>query len=152
MGYIQAVQVEGIKNNMKHLEVVAAILINNSEILCTQRKESKYDYVSFKYEFPGGKVEAGETFEMALTRELKEEMDIDLDVHPDRYFMTVNHEYPDFSITMHAYLCPVEHRNMKLKEHHDHIWLLPSQLDTLDWAPADLPIVKKLMEEFEINE
>jgi len=132
---------------MKHLEVTAAILINNGEILCMQRNAGKYDYVSLKFEFPGGKVKAGESFERALSRELQEEMDIILQIEPAQFFMTISHEYPDFSITMHTYLCPVENRIFTRKEHISHVWLKPSELDTLDWAPADYPIVKRLIEE-----
>jgi 8-oxo-dGTP diphosphatase len=132
---------------MKKLEVTAAILIEDGEILCMQRSVVKFDYVSFKFEFPGGKVEQGESLEEALSRELKEEMDIDITVKPEQFFMTVHHQYPDFFITMHSYLCPVSNRNFERKEHLSHIWLKPEKLDTLDWAPADLPIVKKLMEE-----
>lgn len=134
---------------MKHLEVTAAILLNEGEILCMQRNAGKYDYVSFKFEFPGGKVEPGESLEQALSRELKEEMDIVVFIKPDQFFMTIQHEYPDFSITMHSYLCPIDHRIFTRKEHLSHVWLKPDQLDTLDWAPADLPIVKKLMEEIQ---
>jgi 8-oxo-dGTP diphosphatase len=131
---------------MKHLIVTAAILIENGEILCMQRSESKYSYISYKYEFPGGKVEDGETFEQGLSRELKEEMNIDVNIKPEHFFMTIEHDYPDFSITMHSYLCPVSNRSFTRKEHNDHVWLKPYELDTLDWAPADIPIMKKLME------
>jgi len=132
---------------MKHLIVTAAILVESGEILCMQRSENKFSYLSYKYEFPGGKVEAGETFEQTLSRELKEEMDLDLEVRPEQFFMTVEHAYPDFSITMHSYLCQVPHRIFTRKEHKDHIWLKPHKLESLDWAPADVPIMKRLMEE-----
>lgn len=131
---------------MKHLIVTAAILLESGEILCMQRKASKFDYISYKFEFPGGKVEPGETFEEALSRELREEMALDVNVTPEQYFMTVEHAYPDFSITMHAYLCPIDHRIFSRNDHHDHVWLAPESLMMLDWAPADLPIVNKLME------
>jgi 8-oxo-dGTP diphosphatase len=131
---------------MKHLEVTAAILIENGEILCTQRKESKYEYISHKFEFPGGKTEPDESFEQALARELKEELGLDIAIQPDQFYLTIEHEYPDFSITMHCYLCQIDHRMIKLYEHKDLIWLKPEKLMTLDWAAADLPIVKQLME------
>lgn len=129
---------------MPHYTVTAAILIESGEILCMQRQKSKYDYVSFKYEFPGGKVEAGESNEEALMRELQEEMGIDITVNPDHFFMTIHHEYPDFSITMHTYLCPVSDRTFTRKEHANHVWLKPDELDKLDWTPADFPIIQKL--------
>lgn len=131
---------------MGHLEVVAAIIINNDEILCMQRNKAKYDYVSFKYEFPGGKLEPGESREQALIRELSEEMDLDLTVNPKDFFMTVEHTYPDFSITMHSFVCKVESKTFTRKEHISHIWLKSKELETIDWAAADLPIVKRLKE------
>jgi 8-oxo-dGTP diphosphatase len=132
---------------MKHFEVAAAIIINNNEILCMQRNESKYDYVSFKYEFPGGKIEKSESNVQALMRELVEEMDFCVNITPEDYFLTVEHEYPDFSITMHSYICHVSNRQFTRKEHYSHVWLKVNELDTLDWAAADLPIVRKLMED-----
>lgn len=134
---------------MKHYEVTAAILIEGEEILCMQRNKGKFDYISYKFEFPGGKLEPNETLEQALSRELTEELDIKLLVTPDQFFMSVRHQYPDFSITLHSYLCPINNRTFTRKEHLSHIWLPPSKLYTLDWAPADLPIVKKLMEEMQ---
>lgn len=133
---------------MKHYTVTAAILTNDNQILCMQRNESKFDYISYKYEFPGGKVELNETFEDGLSRELSEEMNFFVQVEREHYFMTVDHTYPDFSITMHSYLCPVESRTFELKEHIDFVWLNKEELMTLDWAPADIPIVEKLMKEF----
>lgn len=134
---------------MKHLTVTAAILIHNGEILCMQRRESERDYISLKYEFPGGKAEAGETMEDALSRELKEELNLDLKVQPNHYYMTVDHVYPDFSITMHCYKCETTNRTIECNDHHHYVWLTSSQLDTLDWAPADWPVVKRLMAEVE---
>lgn len=132
---------------MKHLTVTAAILINNNEILCMQRAKSKFAYISNKFEFPGGKLEAGESYEKCLAREIKEEMNMDIDVSPEDFFMTIDHEYPDFAITMHSYICEVESRDFELKEHEAFLWLKKEDLLTLDWAPADLPIVNKLMRE-----
>lgn len=131
---------------MSHLEVVAAIIINNGEILCMQRNVGKYDYVSYKYEFPGGKLENGESKSQALMRELSEEMDLNVIISEDDFFMTVEHEYPDFSITMHSYICKIGSRSFTRKEHISHTWLKVDSLETLDWAAADLPIVKKLKE------
>jgi len=131
---------------MRHVEVVAAIIINNDEILCMQRNKAKYDYVSFKYEFPGGKLEVGESREQALMRELSEEMDLDIIVTPKDFFMTVEHTYPDFSITMHSFICKMNNKTFTRKEHISHTWLKFHDLETIDWAAADLPIVKKLRE------
>ena len=127
---------------MKHYTVVAAIIRNSGEILCVQRKPHKYDYISLKYEFPGGKVEEGESKEDALVREISEELEIDIDI--DHEFLTVDHEYPDFRITMHSFLCQSSDRDISLKEHVSYEWLQEKDLNKLDWAGADIPIVYKL--------
>tara|TARA_B100000963_G_C22260496_1_gene508326 strand:- start:164 stop:553 length:390 start_codon:yes stop_codon:yes gene_type:complete len=127
---------------MKFIEVVAAILIFDSKILCVQRGHEKYDYISKKWEFPGGKVEENESLEAALKREILEELDIKLSTC--EFFLTVNHQYPDFQIKMHSFVCKVSSRNIELQEHIDFKWLGRRELDILDWAEADLPIVEKL--------
>lgn len=127
---------------MKRIEVVAAIIQHDGKTLCVQRGPAKFDYIHHKFEFPGGKVEPGETGEQAITRELKEELH--LDIFKADYFMTVNHAYPDFHLTMHAYICPVETRVIQLTEHIDAKWLSLEELPELDWAAADVPIVNKL--------
>ena len=135
-------------SKLKHYEVVAAIIEHEGRILCMQRNKGKFDYVSYKYEFPGGKVEAGEDNHTALERELREEMDMHINISEQDYFMTINHTYPDFAITMHCYLCKLAHPKFVMKEHVDAKWMLPEEMHTLDWAPADWPIVKKLEEHF----
>ncbi len=131
---------------MKHLEVVGGILIFKGKILCMQRNVGKYEYLNFKYEFPGGKVEAGENHPQALMRELKEEMDLDLIVSETNYFDKVSYQYPDFEITLYCYLCHLPSGHFKQKEHANYKWVSQKELHTLDWAPADCPIVKKLEE------
>jgi 8-oxo-dGTP diphosphatase len=111
-----------------------------------QRQSGKYDYISNKYEFPGGKVEENESNPIALMRELEEEMDLNVVISEDDYFMSIDHQYPDFHIIMHSYLCNVDHPNFNMKEHAAYQWLLREELDQLDWAPADLPIVNRLIE------
>ena len=132
---------------MKSYEVVAAIIIYQDKILCMQRNKGKYDYVSYKYEFPGGKIESGETRAEALQRELREEMALEVEVKDEDYYMSVEHTYPDFKITMHSFICQVESQAFERKEHIDHKWLTRKELMALDWAPADIPIVKRLQEE-----
>lgn len=129
---------------MKRNEVVAAIIMYEDQILCMQRNKGKYDYISYKYEFPGGKIEPGESRTEALERELREEMDIEVSISEADYFMTVEHTYPDFTITMHSFVCKVKTPEFVRKEHIDHKWLRKEELMQLDWAPADVPIVKKL--------
>ena len=129
---------------MKHFEVVAAVIEYENKILCMQRGKAKFEYVSYKYEFPGGKVEAGEENHIALSRELSEEMDLNVTISEKDYLLTVDHSYPDFAITMHAYLCKVATPNFVMKEHISFKWLPVSELGSLDWAEADKPIVEWL--------
>jgi len=128
---------------MKHIEVVAAIIILDNKILCVQRNKNKFDYISYKFEFPGGKVEKGESNEDALIREIKEELIMDIDVR--NHFLTVEHDYPDFKMTMHSFICTCSNRNLTLTEHIDFKWLNKNQIKMLDWAAADIPIVDKLI-------
>lgn len=128
---------------MKHIEVVAAIIVNDGKILCVQRNVSKYDYISKKYEFPGGKIELAETKEDAIKREIQEELKMSITVQEE--FLTVVHEYPDFKITMHSFICSCENEVVTLTEHIDYKWLNKNELSQLDWAAADVPIVDKLI-------
>lgn len=128
---------------MKHIEVVAAIIFNNNKILCVQKKVNKYDYLSFKYEFPGGKIEKGETREEALKREIKEELNLEINIH--NKFFTVPHQYPDFELTLHSFICSCFDTKLTLSDHINFKWLTKDQIFSLDWAAADIPIVEKLL-------
>lgn len=129
---------------MKHIHVVAAVIIHNKKILCVQRGPAKYDYISLKWEFPGGKLEEGETKLEAIVREIKEELHMDILV--DAFLMTVHHSYADFHLTMDTFLCSSETDELTLTEHGAFKWLDKGELSELDWAAADVPIVEKLME------
>ena len=126
---------------MRRIEVVAAVIEKDDKIFCAQRNLAKSQ--GGKWEFPGGKIEVGETNEEALVREISEEFDTDIVV--DKYIMTVEHDYPTFHITMHAYLCTLVKGDLVLKEHNDSTWVTKEELLTLDFADADKPIVNKLI-------
>jgi 8-oxo-dGTP diphosphatase len=127
---------------MKTIEVVAAVIVHNEKILCVQRGENKRDYIAFKYEFPGGKVEENESKEDALIREIREELNIHVTIQKE--FTTVDHIYPDFRIIMYSFICHCENKNIQLNEHIDFKWLRTDELISLDWAAADIPIVNEL--------
>ena len=125
---------------MKQIEVVAAI-IRDSEgrIFATQRGYGEWkDW----WEFPGGKMEEGETPEEALRREIWEELDTRVAV--ERLVQTVEWDYPAFHLTMHCYLCHVESGHLVLKEHEAARWLGKDELESVDWLPADRDLVRKL--------
>ena len=132
-------QIHDISMN-KTIQVVAAI-IHDSEgrIFATQR-----GYGDFKdyWEFPGGKMEAGETAEEALEREIWEELETRIVV--ERFVMTVEWDYPQFHLTMHCYLCHVESGHLELKEHEAARWLSKDELENVEWLPADLQIITLL--------
>ena len=132
---------------MKQIEVAAGILIHQGQILCLQRGQGKFDYISYKYEFPGGKLEPGEQPETALKRELAEEMHLEIEADQLRFYRTVTHPYPDFVVTMHCYLYTIQDRIFDMVEHIAFRWMDPVDLDKLDWAEADWPIVRRLMKE-----
>ncbi|MGM9581488.1 MAG: 8-oxo-dGTP diphosphatase MutT [Anaerovibrio sp.] len=126
---------------MKKIEVVAAIIQDGEKIFATQR-----GYGEFKdgWEFPGGKIEPGESKETALARELKEELDMEVEI--GELFETVEYEYPSFHLTMYCFLCNLKQKDYVLKEHEAAKWLLRSDLNSVDWLPADLGLIAKLQE------
>lgn len=128
---------------MKRIEVVAGVIFCEDQVLCVQRPKNKLHYISEKFEFPGGKIEEGETREEALHRELIEELNLSTKI--ESFYLTVIHEYPDFELTMHSFTCEVESKELTLHEHIDQKWLTIKELTKLDWAAADIPIVNKLV-------
>ena len=133
---------------MKHIEVVAGVIEHDGKILCMERAQGKYDYVSFKWEFPGGKIEVGESKEDALRRELREEMEMDVEIIS--HFLDVYHEYPDFSMNMYSFRCKAKSKDFKMNVHNDFKWLEKDELKTLDWAQADVPIMEKVITDFDL--
>ncbi|MBR3066678.1 MAG: 8-oxo-dGTP diphosphatase MutT [Prevotella sp.] len=125
---------------MKRIEVVAAIIHDDQDrIFATQRGYG--DYKDW-WEFPGGKMEPGETPEEALKREIWEELVTRIVV--ERLVETVEWDYPQFHLTMHCYLCHVESGHLELKEHEAAKWLRKDELESVNWLPADRELVRKL--------
>ena len=123
----------------KVIHVVAAIIIQKKEIFATQRGYGKFEG---GWEFPGGKVESGETPEEALMREIREELDTEIEV--GELFDTVEYDYPDFHLSMQCYLCTIRSGELYLKEHKAAKWLTGETIDSVDWLPADLDLIAKL--------
>jgi len=124
----------------KVARVVAAVVERDGKYLCMQRCRSHYPYISEHWEFPGGKVEEGESDHEALVREIKEEMD--WDVFVGRKLATVEHEYPDFCVSITAYLCRGGDEEFKLLEHLHYQWLTKEELPQLNWTAADEKIIE----------
>jgi len=131
---------------MKRIEVVAALIKSEHRILCVQRPKHSKAYISLKWEFPGGKIELGETKVEALKREVKEELALDID--EVQYQMTVEHSYPDFHLSMDIFSCSVSSGEISLSEHVAMKWSAVSELAQLDWAAADIPVVEYLQTSF----
>ena len=132
---------------MKTIKVVAAIIIHDNQIFATQR-----GYGEFKdgWEFPGGKIEEGETPQEALAREIKEELDTEIEVKD--FLETVEYDYPEFHLSMDCFFCTIKSGELVLKEHEAAKWLTAETLDSVDWLPADQALVqsiKKHMEEIQ---
>ncbi|MDD6191369.1 MAG: 8-oxo-dGTP diphosphatase MutT, partial [Firmicutes bacterium] len=121
------------------IEVAAAIIVKDNKVFATQR-----GYGEFKdgWEFPGGKLEPGESAREALVREIREELDVDIRV--GRLLETVEYDYPKFHLTMHCFICELLSEEIVLKEHEDARWLKEDELDTVDWLPADVGLINKL--------
>ncbi|MDY2812576.1 MAG: 8-oxo-dGTP diphosphatase MutT [Dorea sp.] len=124
---------------MKKIKVVAAIIIEQGKVFATQR-----GYGEFKdgWEFPGGKVEDGETPENALVREIREELDTEIEV--GELLETVEYDYPKFHLSMDCFICKIKAGNLILKEHEAAKWLTKETLDSVEWLPADLGLIGKI--------
>ena len=128
---------------MKQIEVVAAIIRKGDKIFATQRGYGEWkDW----WEFPGGKMEPGETPEEALVRESREELSTEISV--DEFLCTVEHDYPQFHLTMHCYLCSLLTEALHLNEHEAARWLTTNELDSVKWLPADVKVIEELKNTF----
>lgn len=124
---------------MKTIEVVAAVILKDGAVFATQR-----GYGPWKdwWEFPGGKIEAGESPQEALVREIREELDAEVEV--GELLETVEWDYPDFHLTMHCFICTLLSESMRLNEHEAAAWLTRETLDTVRWLPADEGVVDRI--------
>lgn len=134
---------------MKHLDVVGAVIEYGGRILCMQRGVGRNAETSLKFEFPGGKMEPGETGPQALMRELSEELSMHVSITEADYLTTVTHQYPGFEITMFCYRCRPESPDFTRKEHVSHVWAKPEEMLRLDWAPADRPVAEMVAAGYE---
>ena len=124
---------------MKHVEVVAAIIQRDGLVYVTQRGYGEWkDW----WEFPGGKVESGESCEAALIREIREELTVEIQV--EQRLCTVEYDNPTFHLVMHCYFCKLASGHLTLLEHEAARWLSPQELDAVEWLPADKVVVEKL--------
>ena len=131
---------------LKTVEVVAAIIQHEGEVFATQR-----GYGEFKdgWEFPGGKMETGETPQQALKREIMEELDTEITV--GELLTTVEYDYPKFHLKMHCFLCTVASGKLTLKEHEAAKWLTKETLESVEWLPADEGLIEKIREYIQKN-
>ena len=127
---------------MKIVEVVAAIIRDGDKILATQRG---YGEFAGGWEFPGGKIEEGESKETALRREILEELQVIIEIGD--YLLTVEYDYPGFHLTMHCYFCHVVEGDINLLEHSAERWLSKDELESVRWLEADLEVVEMLKRE-----
>lgn len=121
------------------LEVVGAVIVDNGTVYCTQRGSGA---LAGKWEFPGGKLEDGESPEQALAREIEEELSCQVDVGD--HIVTTRHEYDFATVVLTTYYCTLRSGRPTLSEHQEDAWLAPDALASLDWAPADIPAVHQI--------
>ena len=126
---------------MKTVRVVAAIIISDGKVFATQRG---YGQWQGWWEFPGGKIEAGECPQEALVREIREELDAEIEV--GELIETVEWDYPAFHLTMHCFVCSLVSESMHLNEHEDSAWLTRETLHSVKWLPADEGLILKIKE------
>ena len=124
---------------MKRISVAAAIIMRDGLILATERGYGDY---KDQWEFPGGKLEEGETGEEAIVREIREELDAEIEV--ERHLCTVEYDYPSFHLSMQCFICSLVGEKLVLLEHEDMAWLEKEKLDSLRWLPADVLVVDEI--------
>lgn len=126
---------------MKTIRVSAAIIIDGEKVFATQRGHGEF---KGGWEFPGGKIEAGETAEEAIVREIREELDTEIEIL--QLLDTVEYDYPAFHLSMDCFTCRIVSGDLVLKEHEAAKWLTKDTLDSVDWLPADQGLIGKIRE------
>lgn len=124
---------------MKTIEVVAAVIKHDNRVFITRRGYG--DFVDM-WEFPGGKIEVGESREEALIREIKEELELDINVSD--FLTTIDYDYPNFHLTMHCFICQISGGQLNLNVHNDAKWITFDELDNQKWIPADVLVIDAL--------
>ena len=124
---------------MKKIEIVAAILQRDGVYFATQRGYGEFEGM---WEFPGGKIEPGESRDVALKREIQEELGVDIAI--ENLLCTTEYDYSSFYLTMHCYLCSIASGEIELREHKSARWLRPEELGSVEWLPADKDVISRL--------
>ena len=124
---------------MRVIEVVAAIIQRDGAYFATQRGYGEFEGM---WEFPGGKIEPGESRDVALKREIQEELGVDIAI--ENLLCTTEYDYPSFHMTMHCYLCSIASGEIELREHKSARWLRPEELGSVEWLPADKDVISRL--------
>ena len=135
-----------METKRKSIKVVAAVIYRDHQIFATQRGYGPYkDW----WEFPGGKIESGETPEQALTREIREELATEISV--GKHLASVEYDYPEFHLSMECFLCSIIQGDLTLLEHEAARWLPVEELQSVNWLPADITVVEEIQNYMEQN-
>ncbi|MCM2357268.1 MAG: (deoxy)nucleoside triphosphate pyrophosphohydrolase [Geobacteraceae bacterium] len=130
---------------MKHIHVTCAIIEKEGMVLAAQRSATMS--MPLKWEFPGGKIDPGESPDLCLRRELMEEMGISISI--GRELSPNTHQYPTFTVTLYPFVCAIQSGEITLHEHAAITWLPPQELHLLDWAEADIPVIESYLAQYQ---
>lgn len=128
---------------MKEIDVAAAIIGDKDRILAVMRGYGEFEGL---FEFPGGKIEAGESIEVALRREIKEELDADIKI--DKHYLNYSYSYPSFKVNLNFFICSFHELKVVLKEHKEARWISKSEIEELNWLEGEKEVLNKLKREW----